>query len=392
MTIIWVAFAALAVGTFALLSLPLFWRSRGKGATRSEGEAAVLRDKLAQVRRDREHGLLAGEEAAAIEAEVGRALIRASRARDDEPARGEGNPALLGLASGAAVALGLGVYALMGTWDVVGQPPVQSANVASAPTALSEHEGSQVSDAITSLRSRLESDPGNAENWHLLARSLSVVEAYSEAAEAYERLIALQPLQIDIRGDYAETLIRAEGGFVGPDAVKAFETVLAHAPNDPRALYYLALRDAQSGNAESAAQGWARILRTAPADATFRPAIQQILDAIVEDAGLDRAALDLPAAAPPLNAVTTGPGPTAADVAAAAEMAPDEQLTMIRGMVERLEARLEEEPGDIDGWLRLARSLSVLGDGDDAVAALERALEANPGNPQLDAALAELVQ
>ena len=65
---------------------------------------------------------------------------------------------------------------------------------------------------------------------------------------------------------------------------------------------------------------------------------------------------------------------------------------MIRGMVERLEARLDEEPGDIDGWLRLARSLSVLGDGDDAVAALERALEANPGNPQLDAALAELVQ
>ena len=54
---------------------------------------------------------------------------------------------------------------------------------------------------------------------------------------------------------------------------------------------------------------------------------------------------------------------------------------MIRSMVARLESRLESEPGDVEGWVRLARSKAVLGDRDAAVAALEKGLAANPGAP-----------
>jgi tetratricopeptide (TPR) repeat protein len=47
---------------------------------------------------------------------------------------------------------------------------------------------------------------------------------------------------------------------------------------------------------------------------------------------------------------------------------------MIRGMVDRLAARLESAPRDADGWLRLIRARTVLGESDLAREALRKAL------------------
>jgi cytochrome c-type biogenesis protein CcmH len=83
------------------------------------------------------------------------------------------------------------------------------------------------------------------------------------------------------------------------------------------------------------------------------------------------------AAAAPPPGVT--PGPNAADIAAAARMSEDERSAMIRSMVERLAERLQREPGDVDGWLRLGRAYAVLGDGQRSRDAYRRATEADPG-------------
>ena len=45
---------------------------------------------------------------------------------------------------------------------------------------------------------------------------------------------------------------------------------------------------------------------------------------------------------------------------------------MIRGMVDRLAARLQEHPDDIEGWRRLARVWEVLGEPEKAAAARAR--------------------
>jgi len=46
---------------------------------------------------------------------------------------------------------------------------------------------------------------------------------------------------------------------------------------------------------------------------------------------------------------------------------------MIRGMVERLAARLDQNPDDKEGWTRLARAYDVLGETEKARAARARA-------------------
>ena len=50
------------------------------------------------------------------------------------------------------------------------------------------------------------------------------------------------------------------------------------------------------------------------------------------------------------------------------------QLAMIEGMVASLAKRLESEPDDVDGWLRLIRSYVVLGRAEDAADAARIAL------------------
>jgi len=55
---------------------------------------------------------------------------------------------------------------------------------------------------------------------------------------------------------------------------------------------------------------------------------------------------------------------------------------MIRGMVEGLAARLADDPRDLEGWLRLIRSYRVLGEREQAEAALAKALDTFAGEPE----------
>ncbi|MEE8536042.1 MAG: c-type cytochrome biogenesis protein CcmI [Kiloniellales bacterium] len=71
-------------------------------------------------------------------------------------------------------------------------------------------------------------------------------------------------------------------------------------------------------------------------------------------------------------------GPSAADVEAAQDMSVEERDAMIRGMVAGLAARLEDEPGDIEGWRMLARSYRVLNEPGKSAEAFGRVADMLP--------------
>ena len=78
-------------------------------------------------------------------------------------------------------------------------------------------------------------------------------------------------------------------------------------------------------------------------------------------------------------------------MANAAAMAPEDRMAMIRGMVEKLQARMDADGSDVEGWLRLAQSRSVLGEGDRARATYEQALAQHPDEPALLKGYAKLL-
>lgn len=71
-------------------------------------------------------------------------------------------------------------------------------------------------------------------------------------------------------------------------------------------------------------------------------------------------------------------------------MSPDDQAAMIDGMVEGLAIRLEQDPSDFQGWMRLIRARTVMGDLDQARLDLASALTEFPPETEQGATLQNL--
>jgi cytochrome c-type biogenesis protein CcmH len=107
--------------------------------------------------------------------------------------------------------------------------------------------------------------------------------------------------------------------------------------------------------------------------------LEQGLQSLEAGAGPD---LSAPGAAGPASSAASAaqPGPDANQVAAAARMAPADRNGMIEGMVARLAQKMAENGSDVDGWLRLIKAYSVLGERDKALNAAASARNALAGN------------
>ena len=74
--------------------------------------------------------------------------------------------------------------------------------------------------------------------------------------------------------------------------------------------------------------------------------------------------------------------PTADDVAAAQDLSAGDRQQMIAGMVESLAAKLQENPDNFEGWMRIIRSYVVLDQRPKAEAALRTALKTFPAGSE----------
>jgi len=88
----------------------------------------------------------------------------------------------------------------------------------------------------------------------------------------------------------------------------------------------------------------------------------------------------------------TPSGPSERDMAAAAELTPQQRSEMVRGMVERLAERLKHDGSDVEGWLRLVRAYTVLGERDKAREAATEARRALAADPDKVRRVEELVK
>jgi cytochrome c-type biogenesis protein CcmH len=90
---------------------------------------------------------------------------------------------------------------------------------------------------------------------------------------------------------------------------------------------------------------------------------------------------------PPANGAR---GPTRDQVPAADDLSPEQRTAMVNGMVAGLAERLRRNPNDLDGWLMLARSRAVMGDGNAARTAIGRAQELFKGDATARAKIAKV--
>ena len=351
---LWLVFALMtAAAVFAVL-----WPLSRRVAAAGGGELAVYRDQLAEVERDRDAGRIGVAEAEAARIEVSRRLLAAA---DAEQGRAEqANQSLLPrriVAVMALIALPFGAAAL---YLAVGSPTQPSQPLAARLNKPPEQRS--IETLVAQVEAHLEKNPTDGRGWEILAPVYLRLGRFNEAIKARSNALTFNGESAERQSGLGEALVAAAQGIVTADAVKAFERAVELDPKTPKPRFYLGLAAEQDGRPADAAKVWKELIAEAPGDAPWLGFVREAL-----------ARIDPSAAA--------APGPSAADVAAAAELSPEQRQEMVRGMVVRLAARLKGEGGDLDGWLRLIRAYMVLGERDKARSAAADARRALAGDP-----------
>jgi cytochrome c-type biogenesis protein CcmH len=389
------------------LLLPLLhgWRAP---VERRQFDRAVYRAQLRELERDVARGVIGGAEVQSARLEIERRLLAADAMPGAAPRAPEATPGAtqaaaprrlgssiaLAIAAALIIAGGAGLlYLRLGAPGVPDMPFAERHETTTARQAAHV----QMADAAAALAARLKADPTDAEGWLLYARAQAALGNWPASAEAYAQAIALGRNDAAVLAGYGEMLVLGTDGIVGPPARAAFASALQRDAKNPIARYYLALADAQAGLPKRAIATWQGVAGDLPNDSPMREAIgRQVADA-ARAAGI--AAPPLPEGQPTADAPSTGapstgapstgaptggaPGPSQDQMEAAENMSPAERDKMVRGMVAQLAARLVSTPDDLDGWLRLGRAYTVLGETDKAVDAYDHAVALKPGDVEI---------
>jgi cytochrome c-type biogenesis protein CcmH len=204
---------------------------------------------------------------------------------------------------------------------------------------------------------------------------------YACAIDAYQKAVAIAPDDASLWSALGEARATASQHDPMPAAaLDAFRRAVALAPKDPRARYFLAVNKDLSGDHKGALDDWLTLLAETPPGAPWEKDLRRTIEQVGK---LNAIAVTERLAAvrqPPPQPGTTVPGPGPDDLAAATSIPPSQQRAMAEAMVDKLEARLAADPHSADGWIMLIRSRINLDQRDRAVAALQRALQTDPGD------------
>jgi cytochrome c-type biogenesis protein CcmH len=352
--LLWVIMAALAALASLSVLVPLY-RGRGQRTAAGAPAASIYRDQLGEVDRDLDRGLIGETEADAARTEISRRLIRAGETSASEKAAAGDRPRrIAGLVALVAMPLlAVGLYVLLGSPGLPDQP--LAARLSVPP------EQQDLPTLVARIEAHLAAEPKDGEGWAVIGPVYVRQGRYADAVRAFANALDLLGENAALQADLGDAIVRLNEGVVTSDARAAFERANKLDPQAVRPRFYLALALTQDGKKAEALAAWRDLLKGAPASAPWVPIAERAM-----------AKLE----APPDSAT---PGPTEADVEAAAGMTPEDRSAMIEGMVGQLAARLEAEPKDAEGWARLVRSYMVLGRADDARAALAKARTALAG-------------
>ncbi len=355
--------ALISVAAAAFLILPLI-KKRKDIADRSEYDLAVYRQQLADVDADIARGVMSAEEGESVRLEIERRMLKAARQKNDAKPVTTQRKAVAVLVLVAVPALSIALYQYQGSPDLPGQPFAER-----APSKTPDRE--RVAALLDRVAQRLKDNPEDKRGWQLLGQGYLSLGETGKAAETFKQAVKVFPGDPELMSSFGEALVLDSNGVVGPEALRMFQSALQADPSQVAPRYYIGLAALQAGDAQKAYDQWRALAADSPADAPWLVTVQRGLDEAAKTLG--RKAEDvtqLAKAAPP----STMPMPSKDAVDAAQSMTPEQRQDFIRSMVGRLAERLKQSPGDLDGWLRLGQSYTVLGERAEAADAYRKAM------------------
>ena len=369
----WVVVAVLSLAVAASLIATVLQR-RDSDMSNAAPDMQVYRAQLAEVERDLAAGRVAAADADRLRIEISRRILAVDQQLQrnvEAPPQGRVSQVLIAGLIGVVLLGATALYARLGAPGYGDLPlserltaaevyratrPKQAEVEAEATLPQTTVPDAEFAALMTTLRQAVADRPDDLQGLALLARNEAALGNFSAARDAQLALIAGRsaPVAKD-HAELAEMMIALAGGYVSPEAEAELVRALQLDPGNGTALYYSGLMFAQGDRADQAFSIWRGLLETSAPDAPWVDPIRASIGDMAARAGVN---YDTPEAV----------GPTGAEVAAAADMSPEDQRAMIEAMVDGLSDRLASDGGPAEDWARLITSLGVLGEGARAAA------------------------
>ena len=246
----------------ALLNKP----SADEDVERREANVLVYKDQNRELEADLKNGLIGEEQYKAEISELERRLLEDVSAKSAAVSSNKKGTNAFAYGVGAFIPIGaIALYLIVGNPKSVNS----SANAHAIPAVAPDQPGmmsqQQIAANVEKLAERLKQNPNDAQGWTMLARSYMMLERFSEAASAYDRVTALNANNADGWADYAEALALANGQNLAGKPTDAINRALKIDPKNQKALDLAGGAAFQANDYKKAIEYWQKLLTLLPA-------------------------------------------------------------------------------------------------------------------------------
>ncbi len=332
MTGFWIAGALAMVLVLALLFRPFWLKVSATGVSRRQLNAAIYREQMVRLERDRAENMIAEADYVQARAELQRRVIDDTQDADDTASIRAPRKTML------AVGLVLPIAAIT-LYVLLGAPATLDPNGPQRPVTAQD-----MNRMVEGLAKKLESDPSNLQGWAMLARSYKMLGRNAEAEQAFVRAGAFLDNDAQLLAIYAELAAsNANGNFSGKPA-QLLEKALRVDPKNAMAQWLAGAAAFRSNQFDAAIRIWERLTPQVEPDSDDARMLQESLAAAYAAAGKTAPTVSgKPQATTNVGNAGIATGPTKANAAAS-----------VSGLVE-VDAALKAKAAPGDTVLVIAR-------------------------------------
>lgn len=264
----WIIAASLTVGALAFVVLPLLKKTVSTThVERNALNVAIYQERLAE---------LAQEELTPPQFAQAKQELEKTLSQELEE-QGKLRPSTAHWAVAIVVMILIPLVAV-GGYLRLGQPQLIESK---ATDSKEDAQLASIEMMVNKLQERLAKNADNLTDWDMLARTLTVLERFSEANDAFIKTLALGgDTDPEILVSFAESLGKGNAGELKGLPTLLLEKVLQLDPNHQKALWIYGFAAMQSQKYALAATHWQRLLDQIPADESS--ARQTLASAIAE--------------------------------------------------------------------------------------------------------------
>ncbi len=181
----------------------------------------------------------------------------------------------------APVALAFALY----LW--IGRPGLPDMPIGGRGDETAQH--AELLSLAARLEAHLETNPGDARGWRVLAGAWRGLGRTQETADALARAVqaegGLDGAPAGLLADYGEARASASAGVVTPEALAAFRAALRREAGQPKAWHYLAVERLQSGDEAGALALWRGLEAASEPDAPWLGMVRNRMEDLAQRLG-----------------------------------------------------------------------------------------------------------